>query len=289
MKKLYTILAALIPALVAYLVLWKTQDALITLIAVIVVGFVAPIAVYLKFIGEFNYELKLPEEIIKKDEKIALGKNLFLGGLFGITILVILWTKFVPFGPVSVVFPFPIFTSTGLKIVYHIFFVLFFLVAAILEHAYFNYFFSTVYNEKESPVGGGKLGALASTAVASATGNDQPSFFSNLILSLGVGLLNFAIFKFTIAPVFLSAFILALITFVLNMVVIGIRAEKKMIVSTLLRVGIAIAVLLILLYLGLSVNKEWSRKTPDFVFVGNTANAFTKWFKKSAPAAPAKF
>ena len=168
-----------------------------------------------------------------------------------------------------------------MKILYHVFFTLFFIIAAVLEHGYFNYFLSIIFNENES-LGGGKLGALASTAASAATGNDGPSFFSNLIFSLGVGLLNFAIFRWTIAPTVLSAVVLAVITFIVNMVIIGIRAEKKMIVSTLLRAGIAVGILLVLVYLGLSVNKEWSRKTPDFVFVGTPENLWSKFSSKAA-------
>ena len=287
MKKAFSILAALIPALIAYLILWKTQDGLITLLAVIILGFVVPIVVFIKFIGEFNYELKLPEEIIKKDEKISQGGTLLAGGFVGLSVLVILWCRFAPTwaGPQSVTYPFPIFTSAALKILYYFFFTLFFIIAAVLEHFYFNYFFSIIYNEKEiAGAPGGKLGSLASAGLSAATGTDGPSFFSNLILSLGVGLLNFAVFKWTVAPTLWSAVILAILTFVLNIVILGIRAEKKMIVSTLLRVGIALAVLVILMYLGLSVKYEWTRKNPDFVFVGNVNNGFTRWFGKTKTA-----
>jgi len=254
-----------LPAIIAWLSLWYTHDAIISLVLTISLGLIVPIIVYDKVIGDFSFERKIPEEIMNKDEKIKTGIIYCVGAAFGLGIFRTLFSMFVDefFGPTSITLPFPSL-SGWIKWIYIVVFVLLWIVLAVTEHVFFNFFSSIEYTEKE--------GGMASLA------GEKPTFSSNLILSLGVGLLHFAFYYWIVKPILFFAVIYGILAVIVNFVVITIRHDKKMIVSVLLKIGLAIGVLLYLWYLNISLNGNLKRETPVYFFNADVENKFSTWF-----------
>jgi hypothetical protein len=252
-----------LPALVAWLSIWFLADAVITTLLV-GLTFAGLIFVYDKWVGDFSFERKIPEEIMNKDEKISLGIKMLIGGAIGTAALLVLWSMFAPtwMGPTSITMPFPAHVAAVIKWSYFVLFAALFLIEAALEHVYFNFFSSIEFTEKEG---------MASLA------GEQRSFSSNLTISVGVFLLNFAIGYYVFSPRLIPALIYGFIALGVNLFMMNIRYDKKMIVSTLLRVGIAIGVLLYILYLYYTLEGKISRKTPEYYFAANTNNCIDEW------------
>ena len=108
-------------------------------------------------------------------------------------------------------------------------------------------------------------------------GGEHASFGSNFLISLGVGLLNFAVFYWVVAPIWFVALIWAIITVLMNLVIITIRHNLKLITSTLMRIGVAIGVLLFLYYLNLTLKGKIRRNTPEYYFSGDIQNVVGNW------------
>jgi hypothetical protein len=263
-NKVFFFLTLPLPALLAFVLLKFTADAIITLLIVTILGFLLPIWAYDKWVGDFSYERKIPEELINKDEKVSLGTKLFIGAALGFSILHILYSSFAPakMGPSSVVMPFPVFSGSVGKVIYWIFFVVFFIFASVAEHVFFNFFVPIEFTEKE-----GKLALLS---------GENVGVFDKVLISVFVGLYYFAII-FQISSGIVAPIVYGLLGFAINFYLIGLRVDKKMIVSTLFKVGFAVAVLIYIGYLALSSSKGWARKSPDYYFAGNIANVFSKW------------
>jgi hypothetical protein len=261
---LFFLIAIPLPAILAWTTLWFTHDAIITMIVTGGLGLLLPIIVYDKWVGDFSFERKIPDEIMNKEDKISLGIKLGLGAAFGVAIFLALWSMFLPefFGPTSITLPFPV-TDGALKYTYLTFFVLSYLIFAALEHIYFNYFTSIEYTEKEG---------LASF------GGEKASFSSNFVISIGNALMHFAVFYWTIKPLLFWAIIYGAVAFFVNFVVISVRHNKKLIVSILFKVGIALGVLLYLWYLSFTLGGDVKRITPTYYFTADVENSWGNWF-----------
>jgi hypothetical protein len=260
------------PAVVAALTIWGTNDAILTMLSLLIFGFAVPFVVYNKFVGEFSYTSKIPQEILNTGEKISLGIKLLIGSIFGIVIVHALWSMYAPIamGPATLTLPYPVFAvGQGFyNFLYNFFVWLLLIKTAIAGHVYFNYFTPIEYNEKKGMM---SVGGLAP---------ENQSFTANLIISAFVGLLGFAVFYFTVTSK-ISVIVYALIVFGLNFAALKIRLDKKVIVSVFLVLGLAIGVLLYIEFLKYSSKKNLARKTPEYFFVGNVKNAWTTWFNKN--------
>lgn len=260
----FFIIAIPLPAILAWVSLWLTHDAIITMVVTSALGFALPIYIYDNFVGDFSFERKIPDEVKDREDKIKEGLFMGVGVAIGLTLLLSLWSAFLPdfFGPKSITLPFP--TNDGImKYLYVVLFVACFLAFAALEHVYYNYFTSIEYTEKEG---------LASW------GGEHASFSSNVVISIGNALLHFAVFYWTIKPILFWSIIYAVATFFMNLLVITLRHKKKLIISLLFRVGIALGVLLYLWYLNFTLGGKFKRITPDYFFTGDVDNKWATWF-----------
>jgi hypothetical protein len=264
-NKIFFFLTLPLPALLAFLCLKFTLDAIITLLVVTLIGFVIPIWVYDKFVGDFSYERKIPEEIVNKSEKISLGTKLLGGAAICLALIHILYSMYAPasMGPETVVLPFPIFDGAFGKTSYWIIFVALFILANIFEHIFFNYFVPIEYTEKE-----GKLALLS---------GENVGVVDKIVISFFVALYYFVIFYYTISRGIVPPLVYAILGFGLNFFALGLRVDKKLIVSTMFKIGVAVGILLYIFWLNMSSKKGWTRKSPDFFFVGNFNNVFNKW------------
>jgi hypothetical protein len=263
-------ICAFFPAVVALLAHRFTKDLLATVLLVQIIGFSLPYVFILK--SGVNLELRIPKEIIDKDKKISLGVKLLVASALGLPIFYFLWTRFLPaiFGPKFIVFSFPILEGFK-KILYAVAFVLVVLLTAVTETAYFNVFTASKING-DGEGAGGAIGGLA----AMATGKGL-SFCTKLTVSIAAGLLYFFIAIQMLNP-FTHAFIFAGIVFALNFIIVSLFDEHNAIAAVMFRIGLAIALLLCILYLNLSVQKQWKRQNPEFVFLFNPMDALAKLF-----------
>lgn len=261
---LFFLIALPLPAVIAFFSLWWSQDAIITMTLVGLLGFILPIWVYDKFVGDFSYERKIPSEVMDKGAKISAGMSMMAGAAIGLGALLVLYVRYCPswMGPKSIRNPMPEFPKWS-NAVYQSIFGILFLIFAALEHFYFNYFASIEYTE--------------GSGMASLSG-EKASFSSNLIISLFCGLFHFAVYYWIIEPVIWYAIVYAVLAFLMNMVVISVRHSKKLIVSTLLRIGIAMAVLIMVYYCRYSVGGKAKRSIPYYFFRRDNENKLTKWF-----------
>lgn len=263
-------ICAFFPAIVALFALRFTKDLLFTVLLVEVIGFSLPYIFLLK--SGVNLELRIPKEIMDKDKKISLAIKLFAGFAFGIPIIYFLWTRFLPpvFGPKLIIFFFPVLTGI-MNILYFLFFVVMVLLTAVTETAYFNVFAASKINGDGNGAGGA-LGSVASMATGKGL-----SFCTKLTVSIGVGLLYFFIgVQMFSSP--LHALIFGGIAFTLNFVIVGLFDEHNSIAAIAFRLGLAVATLLCILYLNMSVKNGWKRQNPEIVFMFNPLDLLSKIF-----------
>lgn len=262
---LFFALAIPLPAILTFVTLWLSKDALLTMAIVGLLGYIVPVIVYDKWVGDFSFERKLPTELTDYKGKIKLGLILGICTAIATGGIAILWSMFMPavMGPTSVTLPVPPIES-GAFYAYEVFFVLSFLGLAALEHFYFNFFTSIEYTEGEG---------------LSSFKGEKASFGSNFVISLGASLVHFAVFYWTIRPVLAAVIVYTLLAFIMNFICITVRNSKKLIVSIQLRVGFALGILIWIWYLRASLSGN-KRVTPDYFFPNNIDNCWNKWFNK---------
>lgn len=208
---------------------------------------------------------------MEKDHKVSHGTKLLLITAILIPVLYYLWSRFMPTwaGPQFFIMPFPLLSNTFVRILYFIAFVLLFLLASVVEHLFFNNFLCTIISSQHDD----RL--ISGSGLSFFDDNNKPSFFTKLWLSIGVAAVHFGFFYHIANPV-IHALIYALIALVINYCLFCYYEDYKNIVSTLLRVGLAIASLLILLYLTISSVNGWKRNNPQFVFPFNPIDILKK-------------
>jgi len=256
---------AFVPAIIGWAIMHFTNDAIITIVGLIIT-FAIGIAGYHFGVQKFGVTEALGKEFLKMKDNLKLGA-IFLGaGAAGIALVSVLWSMFVPpLGWNSLVMPFPDFgESKGLNISYFVAFAIFYLIYAAMENVYYYWFIGSEWNEKSG------AGALMDMAAGQTI-----SFSSCLVIGLGVFALNWAIFSSFVQSWWFGG-IIALIAFGAAFALTKIRGSKGIIVSTLLRVGIALGVLLYIYYLFQSDAGKLNRKSPLAFVSSNPLNILSK-------------
>lgn len=254
----------LVPALVSFLTMKYTGDAIITMGALGIIYAGITVA-YELFIDTISFTTKIGKEFIGKKAKIMLG--LKLGAIGVVTgILGSLYCMYVSFGPQSIVLPFPIFDEEekAKQATYISFFTMAYLIRVFAENVFYNIF---IYSEFISK--GGMTEGLASESIQA---------LPTILVCTFQGLMQFGSFYFIFQGP-LAAITITFFGIAVHYAVLHAKVKKGILVSTLLSLGFAIGVLIILLYFKYALEGKVQRKTPEFFFPGNTNNVWPIWFK----------
>lgn len=246
--KILFLVFLLIAPLVNFVGLWYQHDFIVVLLELICLGYALPTYIMHKFIDE-KIAVKLaakdvgdPEEA-KGKAKAALIYGAIIGAIIGAGLII--WSKFSPWGPASITLEMPLFTSKGKEVAYWICWsLLWVLVLPVAEVTFYFMFQACVWNQ---------------------AGSDF------LIAGL-YGLMNWCWIYFVVGGYWWSIG-LAGASFGLGYFLLKHRDNKGGIEVMGLRVGIAIGLLALLVFL----NFEYPRvKVPTWYFRGDARNIWNK-------------
>jgi len=260
-KKILLKVMLLLPALVAFASLKFFDDALLTLLLLILLyGLMT--SIYNKFIEEFKYQEQLTAEFLKKETKLKEGGMFLAAGfaIFGIGFC--FYSRYVSFGIEELKFPFPIRSSWWRRFAYQLIFCTLWLVNAAVEHWYFNFFIAVSEHDKEGLWG---------------IKGDNITFLTKAIISLAYALLSFVVFWWTLEGKW-TVLVFTFFAFVFNLALCSLRVRRGIIVSTSLRLGMAIALLVWFLYLYLGKNGIVKILTPKMEIFGVPDNVWNRMF-----------
>ena len=258
-KRLVVFLLLLLPAVIAFLVLQLTKDAIMTLLALIIYC-VAIIPIYNLCIENWDIKYKLMREgvAIVRFRLMIASLIAFASNFLILAILLVLWARYVPFGIESLTMPMPYKTGFWTFVYYGIF-VLLWLLWAALENIFFNFFGYIELSEDYS---------------REDYGEENNSVLWMIVVSLCVALLNFAVLS-QIMRNFWAVLVISVLAFVMNFLLVKTRVVSGVKVSTAARVGFALAILVWLLYLALT-KVPFKRANPNVYQGYNEANMMYK-------------
>ena len=220
-KVLFVVFLVLAP-LINFVGTIAQHDWLLTLIELIGLGYALPCFILHKYVDQYLY-LKLVAKDVGTDAEAKGKASLIYGGILGAVIgsILILWVKFIPFGPEVIVAQMPLFTSTVLKVLYWILWsILWVLALPAAEIAFFFMFQATVWKDN----------------------------VRNLLIASFYALTNWC-WLFAIVGNFYWPLIFAALSFGLAYFFLIHRENKGAIELIGMRVGIAIGLLLVLIFL----------------------------------------
>ena len=223
---------------------WWQHDHLLVLIELILLGYAFPIWLMNK-----KLDVTLPARLYKKDgieeykEKIkpALILGLINGAGLGLTL--ILWSKFVPWAPTGITLQMPYFWSAWKDYLYWAFFII--LWVLVLPAAEVAFFFM-------------------------CQANVWTNTLSDFLIAGCYALMNFTWLIFVIEG-WLAVGLLTAATFAIGYGLIKRRDVKGGIETMGIRVGIALGILALLIFLNISYPNV---KRPVFYFRGHASNAW---------------
>jgi hypothetical protein len=264
-SKLFLIIMLILPAVVTFGCLSFLQDAVLTLLALLLL-YLTMTFLYSSCIDSFQYEPQLTKEFLEKGQKIKNGVILGLLGSVGFGLLFSLYSMYAPIGIKLLTLPFPIRANKWRRFGYQCAFHILWVLNAAASHFYFNFFIAVEDNEKEGIWG---------------VKGDHVSFLSGVLISLGNGLLCLAVFWWTMSGWF-SVVLFTGLAVVFNYVLVRLRFNQGLIVSTSLKVGLAVGILIWFWYLYFGKNGMVVVRNPQSTVFGSKGNIWHQIFKEKA-------
>lgn len=223
------------------------HDFVLVLIELILLGYAVPCYIMHKFIDD-KIQLKIAaKDIGTEDPKVRAKATLLKGLVIGLVLgaVLIIWSKFIPFGPKIVLLEMPLFNSRAKEAIYWVVFALLWvLVLPAAEVTFFFMFQACVWNES----------------------------WTNWLIAGVYALMNWCWLWFCVGDWWWTL-VFAGIAFGLALYFLKYRDSHGGIEVIGMRIGIAIGILAVLIFLLFSAV---SAKTPVLFFKGDWRNIWTK-------------
>lgn len=236
----------LLAPLVNGLGLYLQHDFVLVLIELIAIAYALPMYIMHKFIDQKIAVKLAAKDLGGEDPKVKAKHALIYGAILGAIIggILIIWSKYIPFGPQTIVLQMPIFSSKGEEVAYWIFWALLWVALAVAEVAFYFMFQACVWNQA----------------------------WSDFLISGCYALMNWTWLWFVVGN-YLWSLGLAAVTFGLGYFFLKRRDSHGGIEVMGLRVGIAFGIIALLVFLNFVYPDV---KNPTWYFRADSRNVWKK-------------
>lgn len=231
-----------LPPLINYFGQQIHHDAIIVSIELILLGYVLPIFIMYNCVDKGIWLKAAHVDLDDTSSKRTAA--IIQGVIYGVVIgaILILYCKYVDFGPQTIILPFPFYTDKTKRILYWVAFTIVWGIILPMAEVTFYFMF-------QAACWGGLL--------------------SDLVISLAYAIMNFC-WMYWVIEKFWWAFSLAAFTFALGYFLIKIRDSKGGMAATGIRIGISLGTIALLVFI-----YQWGKcKVPQLFVVAHPKNKF---------------